>query len=222
MKCAVIVPFKNREAHLEQFAPALKKFIGGDVSYELFVIEQDTNDPCNIGRLRNIGFAETRKKFDYFIFHDVDMLPLSVDYGPVTNPTLLASEAEQFKYTMPFEEYFGGVVSIPKQAYEACNGYSNLYWGWGAEDCDFRLRLLNSGCTLEKRRGVFACLQHERDPAAAIRNNKRFQEWPEREKGNKTGFRHEGLTSLDYSIKQVSNHGLYTKIKVMWPKPVFY
>ncbi len=39
-----------------------------------------------------------------------------------------------------YEELIGGVLSIRKEHFLTANGYSNLYWGWGAEDDDLYYR----------------------------------------------------------------------------------
>ncbi|MFP6745147.1 MAG: galactosyltransferase-related protein [Alphaproteobacteria bacterium] len=36
------------------------------------------------------------------------------------------------------ETFFGGVVMFRREDFEAVKGYSNDYWGWGAEDDDLR------------------------------------------------------------------------------------
>ena len=47
-----------------------------------------------------------------------------------------------FFCSLPYKGYIGGVFGIPGEAFEKVNGFSNLYFGWGREDDDFRERLL--------------------------------------------------------------------------------
>lgn len=41
---------------------------------------------------------------------------------------------------LPYETIFGGVSALKKDHMKQINGYSNLYFGWGGEDDDFRER----------------------------------------------------------------------------------
>ena len=41
------------------------------------------------------------------------------------SPKLLATAAEQFKYKMPYGEYFGGVVAISWDHFQLINGFAN-------------------------------------------------------------------------------------------------
>ena len=43
-------------------------------------------------------------------------------------------------FTNPYKRYFGGVSSIKPEHYIGMNGFSNIYFGWGGEDDDFRHR----------------------------------------------------------------------------------
>ncbi len=43
-------------------------------------------------------------------------------------------------HRLPYEEIFGGVSALTKNQMKKINGYSNLYFGWGGEDDDFRAR----------------------------------------------------------------------------------
>jgi hypothetical protein len=145
MKLGVIVPFRDREEHLEKFIKQVPSYLtNNNIEYELIVVEQSDKKPFNRGKLLNIGFIEARKlNCDYVVFHDVDMIPVDVDYSYSDIPLHLATEFElendKLK-NLSFDDYFGGVTMFPKTAFEKINGYSNLYWGWGFEDDDLLFR----------------------------------------------------------------------------------
>jgi len=99
--------------------------------HTIYIIEQLEGKPFNRAKLLNIGFLESKADHDYFIFHDVDMLPHGVDYSYRECPTHMASGASQFGGTMPYPDYFGGVTMFNRESAELVNGFSNEYWGWG-------------------------------------------------------------------------------------------
>lgn len=39
-------------------------------------------------------------------------------------------------FRLPYADYFGGVTAMKREVYITINGFSNSYWGWGAEDDD--------------------------------------------------------------------------------------
>ena len=43
-------------------------------------------------------------------------------------------------YRLAYEELVGGVLNMRTEHFQRVNGYSNLYWGWGAEDDDMAYR----------------------------------------------------------------------------------
>lgn len=132
-KLAIIVPYRNREEHLKQFVPYMENYLlddlEGESDYKIFIINQDDNKPFNRAKLLNIGFKES-EDFDYFAFHDIDMLPIDSDYTYVEEPTHLATEVEQFGFRLPYDGYFGGVTIFDKENFKKINGYANEYWGW--------------------------------------------------------------------------------------------
>jgi hypothetical protein len=143
MKFGIIVPYRKRPGHLRKFRQFIESYLKGQ-DYELIVIEQADDLPFNRGKLLNIGFKTAlRKQCDYVVFHDVDMLPVDVDYSYSEVPLHLATNFKNSKREI-FKTYFGGVTLFPIDLFKRVNGYSNEYWGWGFEDDDLLMRLTES------------------------------------------------------------------------------
>ena len=161
-KLAIVVPYRNRKEHLDKFLPAMEScsFLDG-IDYEILIVEQEEGKPFNRGKILNVG-AVYSKNSAYYCFHDVDMLPISSDYSYVSAPTHLASEAEQFGFKLPYNGYFGGVTLFDKHSFNRINGYSNDYWGWGAEDDDVMFRCIARGIKPARKTGRYSSLSHER------------------------------------------------------------
>lgn len=155
-KLGIIVPYRNRYEHLEAFKQSLiNYFSDGRIDYELIIVEQDDAKLFNRGMLLNIGFTYAKKlKCDYVVFHDVDMIPLSVDYSYSDTPLHLSTDfqyASDEKKREVFDTYFGGVTMFPTQMFESIDGYSNKYWGWGYEDDDLLLRCRKNNIPLNNK-----------------------------------------------------------------------
>ena len=122
-----------------------------DLDYQIFIIEQSDDKPFNRGKLLNIGYKYAIDNgCDYFVFHDVDMLPEDVDYSYTDKPLHLATHLQEHDYETTFFDYFGGVTMFNKEDFELINGFSNEYWGWGFEDDDLLIRCLDSNLELDK------------------------------------------------------------------------
>jgi hypothetical protein len=141
-KLGIIIPYRNRYDHLLQFKLHIQRYLKSkDIKYELIIVEQDDEKPFNRGKLLNIGFKIAQeRKCDYVVFHDVDMLPIDVDYSYSPDPLHLATSFTGDINRVVFDEYFGGVTLFPSDIFENINGYSNEYWGWGFEDDDLLYR----------------------------------------------------------------------------------
>ena len=139
-KLGVIVPYRNRHEHLITFKESITKYLESkNIDFELIIVNQDNAKLFNRGMLLNIGFKEAKNlKCNYVVFHDVDMLPIDVDYSYSETPIHLATD------NIPFESYFGGITLFPSELFEKINGFSNLYWGWGFEDDDLRYRCIKN------------------------------------------------------------------------------
>lgn len=143
-KVGIIVPYRNRWEHYIIFKKHIEKYlISKRYEYSLIIVEQDNARAFNRGKLCNIGFLEAKSQgCSHVVFHDIDMLPLEVDYSYSDCPVHLISE------DLPFDSYFGGITLFPIDQFEQINGFSNLYWGWGFEDDDLRYRCINNKLNL--------------------------------------------------------------------------
>ena len=66
------------------------------------------------------------------IFHDVDLIPLDIRniYGcSIEGPRHLSSNLQQWRFSIPYEELFGGVIAVSTKVFKAVNGFSNEYFG---------------------------------------------------------------------------------------------
>ena len=145
-KLGVIVPYRNRYEHLQEFKKSIVEYLESkNIDFKIIIVEQDNAKLFNRGMLCNIGFTEAQKEnCDYIVIHDVDMIPVDVDYSYSNVPVHLATD------NIPFESYFGGMTLFPSNIFEKINGFSNLYWGWGFEDDDLRYRCVKKDVPFKK------------------------------------------------------------------------
>jgi hypothetical protein len=140
-KLGIIVPYRNRYEHLQEFKKSIVDYLDSNSyeNYVIIIVEQDDAKLFNRGMLCNIGFLESEKQnCDYIVIHDVDMIPIDVDYSYSEFPIHLATD------NIPFDSYFGGMTLFPSDVFKKINGFSNLYWGWGFEDDDLRYRCVKN------------------------------------------------------------------------------
>lgn len=140
-KLGIIVPYRNRYEHLQEFKKSIIKYLDSNSyeNYVIIIVNQDDAKLFNRGMLCNIGFIESQKqKCDYIVIHDVDMIPIDVDYSFSDVPVHLATD------NIPFNSYFGGMTLFQSDVFRKINGFSNLYWGWGFEDDDLRYRCVKN------------------------------------------------------------------------------
>jgi len=220
-KLAIIVPYRDREDHLKKFIPSIEScdFLEG-IDYEILIVEQEEGKPFNRGKLLNVGAIQSHTA-SYYCFHDVDMLPLISDYSYVSNPTHLAGEAEQFGFKLPYQGYFGGVTLFDKHSFIKVNGYSNDYWGWGAEDDDVMFRCVAKEIKASRKNGRYRSLSHERNITQDLYNENLRKFF-----GFKNGLNldtinqkidSDGLTTLEYEVleeKKISTKATLVKVRI--------
>lgn len=200
----IIVPFRNRFGHLGKFIPHMRaRFPNQDI----LIVEQEPGKGFNRAKLLNVGFLEAEICQEYFCFHDVDMLPSRADYSYPVNPTQLATKVQQFGYRMPFAEYFGGVTLFNRADFVKCNGYSNNFWTWGAEDNEMYDNVKRAGLTIDYRQGFFESLHHRQEDRSEHGLN--VEKW-KAGRGEK-----DGLTHCEYKVLETFQYeGIYKRIIV--------
>jgi|TARA_B100001094_G_scaffold91648_1_gene87659 hypothetical protein len=148
-KLGVIVPYRDRPNQLKRFTSHMETYLK-DMDYEILIIEQSDDKPFNRGKLLNAGYKyAVDMGCDYFVFHDIDMLPEDVDYSYSHKPLHLATHLQEHDYETTFFDYFGGVTMFTKEDFKTINGFSNEYWGWGFEDDDLLIRCMESDLELD-------------------------------------------------------------------------
>ena len=93
--------------------------------FKIFVAHQCDDKLFNRSAMKNIAFDVAREEgYDYFAFHDVDMLPEDeADYSyPNEHPVHIFTNLSQWDYRLRDIEYFGGCVLFTKEQFENVNG----------------------------------------------------------------------------------------------------
>lgn len=137
-KIAIIIPHRNRLDHLKQFIDHFNNLNSYTNEVDVYVIDQNNADQFNRGLLLNIGFeiADNMKKYDRFIFHDVDSYPEQILYDlyfkHFDKTIHFASPYLEYKYN--YYTFFGGIVGMSKNDFKKINGFPNSFFGHGGED----------------------------------------------------------------------------------------
>jgi len=193
----VVIPYRNREEHLPILIKALRKKLP---NAPILVTEQAEGKPFNRAKLLNVGsYAAFQQGATHVITHDVDMIPTESTKYELGDAVHISSAASQFGGEMPYDRYFGGVTVFSSKAFQLANGYSNEYWGWGAEDDDMLGRIEKAGVPVKRvENNPFLSLQHEHALASTeqkklhAKNGKRFYEGYDTSK--------DGLNTLEFKL----------------------
>ncbi|XP_031635475.1 beta-1,4-galactosyltransferase 4-like [Contarinia nasturtii] len=215
---AIIVPYRNRPEELAIFLKNIHPFLQKQqLEYGIFIVEQTVGTIFNRAMLLNIGFLEAKKirKFDCYIFHDVDLLPLDerILYRCSDNPKHLAVAVDMFGNELESQNSLSGVLAVTAKQFEKMNGFSNLFWGWGCEDLDLANRLKKAGYKIERCDSAIA--RYKMIGNATVEpNTKRFELLSD----GPNKFNTIGLNSIKYTVQCIEESPAY-----MWifttPKP---
>lgn len=207
MRLALLVPFRQRYSHLAQFIPHYTRRFH---KAKIYVGEQADDNPFNRAKIFNILFKEFSETFDYFVAHDVDLLLTKGDYSYCENPTQLATHAQQFRYKMPFPEYFGGVTLFNNKDFVTLDGYSNSFFGHGGEDNEMYYNVLSKGLKISYRDCWYRSLYHPPSPS-----NPSGYDAAKMEQAKRPRDPDDGLTHCRYTVVAKEELGGYTKLKVL-------
>mmetsp|Transcript_4373 Transcript_4373/g.13218 ORF Transcript_4373/g.13218 Transcript_4373/m.13218 type:complete len:324 (+) Transcript_4373:49-1020(+) len=223
----------NLPAHLES----------QHIRHRLYLVRQVDDLPFNRGALVNAAVrllthgqpgeaqaAAHRFEFDYLAVHDIDRFPVGAS-GSQSIRAAACSNASSEYYRFPHPRprvlhplsFAGGVLVVQLSQYEAVNGFSNEYWGWGEEDNDLFLRLRWCGWAPQHGRELESCMEH-RDCVMCKRQKQtldpeRLREHERRAKGQlerpdqhlRPNF--DGIFTVNYSLvgrsrKRCGEHGV--------------
>lgn len=213
---AIIIPYRDREAHLKKFVPHMNKFLNNKVNYKIIFVEQANDKPFNRAKLLNVGFLENKEN-DYFCFHDIDMLPTDekCDYTFLNGVCKLSYYISQFNFIPRPDNELGGVTLIDKESFIKVNGYSNEYWGWGVEDEDFATRCRIKNIPFSVRTGKYFSLFHKPNgdtygdiPSSFTIKNREYY------KTLNDNMFDSGINNIDYKIIEKIETNDFTLIKV--------
>ena len=183
-KHAIIIPYRNRQYHLDNFVPYMTGYLaqhygnssktnGEPQRFSIYIIEQDDDKLFSRSFLLNVGLDFIERDVHCTIIHDVDLVPsffAATPYHRCPRPTNLCSEMQTFKWKVPVAFFAGGVLSMHQQHWAAINGMDPRYRGWGAEDEDLHMRMVHRGllpCEYEK--GVTGPHDFPKDTIAPLR-----------------------------------------------------
>jgi hypothetical protein len=148
----IIIPYRDddkhvRKKHLETFITKIPKLFNNfSNDFNILIVEQyNKKNRFNRGVLLNIGFEICKDSFDYFIFHDIDLIPDNdlIPYYTIYPFRPIHLARLHTKYSVG-GKYFGGVNSFNKKDFIKINGYPNNYWGWGGEDDELYDRVVDA------------------------------------------------------------------------------
>ncbi|CAF0744901.1 unnamed protein product [Adineta steineri] len=215
-RVAIIIPYRDRFEHLVTLLYYLHPILQRqELDYKIYVSEQVGNGTYNKAVLMNAAFiyASTEYDFQCFVFHDVDLIPEDDRnmYSCPIFPRHMSVAVNEMNYKLTYEELIGGVFNIRTEHFLTVNGYSNLYWGWGAEDDDLYYRLKEISLKVIRPPSSIAryrMLQHtKRTPSIWNKRAKLLYSAAKR-------YTWDGVSSARYNLTSAIAYPLFTHILV--------
>lgn len=145
VKLIFIIPYRNREAHLNVFSKFMPYILEDYKKDEVlfFICNQQDNRVFNRGAMKNLGFIISSQIFPErykeitFVFNDIDTMPSKKNMFSYETTSNVVKHFYGFKFAL------GGVFSIQGKDFERIGGFPNI-WGWGYEDNIIKERVSNN------------------------------------------------------------------------------
>jgi beta-1,4-galactosyltransferase 1 len=216
----ILIPYRQRQQHLNYFiknaVPLFKQYLPNT---KIIVIEQGNNKEFNRGKLLNVGFKEYQNNTNFFITHDVDIIPLKNIVQNVYNN----NDAKVYQIKSAHASSLGGIVKFKHDVVFDINGFPNDIWGWGIEDraLFFRCYIRDIKVTINTNKN-YEMLHHKSNAAKYTgKKQKQSQMWmPEHINSLSAEDKDKlvttsGLNNLEYTIiSRTSINDMVELIKV--------
>jgi len=211
---AIVIPYRRRLPQLAIFLNHLHPILRRQqLHYRIYVVNQADSNLFNRAMLLNVGFEEAMsdRNWTCAIFHDVDLLPEDDRniYNCPEQPRHMSVAVDKFRYRLPYKMLFGGASAIRSDQFRELNGYSNMFWGWGAEDDDMSKRIRYHKFNITRYKANIArykMLKHKQERANKLRQNVL--------RSSHRRYKIDGLNSLSYSVLSRENRPTYTLLSV--------
>jgi len=206
-KLAIIVPYRNRFEELKDFVPHMKKYLKEKkIRNHIYIINQADNHRFNRASLINVGHTIAyNDKCDYMAMHDVDLLPLNkqLNYGyPELGPFHVAGPNLHPKYH--YEKFVGGILILTMTQFNELNGMSNKFWGWGREDDEFYMRMVDSNYKIFRHGSEITTGYNTFKHEHSVERKRDYAKLPGQKKSMFSRDHDTGLSTLVYNQKKRS------------------
>lgn len=128
----IVVPYRNRERDLEKFLEKTPEYFNKqNLTYDILICELEQDCSWNAGMPCNslIDFIKD-KEYEWLYIHHVDITPIEGEW----------------KFPNANEVYHNlgdyGSCLMKMEVFLKVGGYSNSFWGWGAEDTELYDKLI--------------------------------------------------------------------------------
>ena len=220
-KIGIITIYRNdnENTRLRQkrlFSYWINKLLIDVCNYDIVVVEQNSGDLFNIGKLKNVGFDylinNKKNKYDNIIFSDIDIVPdsdlLKYYFEETNSLNSLANFGTRYESRDLSAKFTGALISATPNFFKEINGYPNNFWGWGDEDVNILLRLSELSKPLyANKNGRVIDLEEVNykkktvnEKIEELNTNKLRENNVYEKNANYKNFKENGLSNLNYSI----------------------